>query len=234
MDVLRHARRWAAAVLCSAAGAVLVLAILSLPEGKVGLAGEVAARLERSGVESPVTAVLLNFRAYDTLLELGVLWLALLGVWSAGAPTPPPPSPPAGPVVSALVRQLVPVMVLVAAYLLWVGASAPGGAFQAGAILAGSGVLLLLSGMPFPRAARALPPDPLVVLGFALFLGVGVALALAGGRFLELPPERAGGLILLVEVAATISIATVLVALFAGRPSTEPPAAGSGSPRRSP
>jgi multisubunit Na+/H+ antiporter MnhB subunit len=234
MDARRHARWWTAAVLCSAAGTVLALAILSLPEGRIGLAGEVRARLERSGVESPVTAVLLNFRAYDTLLELSVLWLALLGVWSAGAPAPPPATPPAGPVLSALVRQLVPVMVLVAAYLLWVGAGAPGGAFQAGGILAGSGVLLLLSGMPFPWAARAVPVGPFVVLGFALFLGAGVTLALAGGRFLELPPEQAGGLILLVEVAATVSIATILGALFAGRPSKEPPAAGCESAGRRP
>ncbi len=31
-----------------------------------------------SGVEHPVTAVLLNFRGYDTLLEIAVLLLALL------------------------------------------------------------------------------------------------------------------------------------------------------------
>ena len=35
------------------------------------LAGIVMVRLEESGVGNPVTAVLLNFRAYDTLLEVG-------------------------------------------------------------------------------------------------------------------------------------------------------------------
>ena len=40
--------------------------------------------METSGVRNPVTAVLLNFRGYDTLLEMGVLLVALLGVWSLG------------------------------------------------------------------------------------------------------------------------------------------------------
>jgi multisubunit Na+/H+ antiporter MnhB subunit len=31
-----------------------------------------------------VTAVLLNFRGYDTLLEIAVLTVALVGVWALG------------------------------------------------------------------------------------------------------------------------------------------------------
>ena len=38
----------------------------------------VAAHLAESGVTHPVTAVLLNYRGYDTLLEIAVLLLALL------------------------------------------------------------------------------------------------------------------------------------------------------------
>ena len=58
--------------------------VLSLPPDAVGLSAQVAANLETSGVSNPVTAVLLNFRGYDTLLEMVVLLLALLGVWSLG------------------------------------------------------------------------------------------------------------------------------------------------------
>jgi hypothetical protein len=45
-----------------------------------------------------------------------------------------------------------------------------------------------------------------------------------GYRFLEYPPKQAGTLILIIECAATISIAVTLVLLFiAGRPpGTEP------------
>ena len=40
----------------------------------------IAGALDVSGVSHPVTAVLLNFRGYDTLLELVVLLIALAGV----------------------------------------------------------------------------------------------------------------------------------------------------------
>ena len=52
--------------------------ILSLPTEWNGLRADVVAKLDESGVRNPVTAVLLNFRGYDTLLEIGVL---LVGVY---------------------------------------------------------------------------------------------------------------------------------------------------------
>jgi multisubunit Na+/H+ antiporter MnhB subunit len=48
------------------------------------LARAVATHLELSGVSNPVTAVLLNFRGYDTLLELAVLLAAVLGILALG------------------------------------------------------------------------------------------------------------------------------------------------------
>jgi len=53
--------------------------VLSLPDQAEGLQKIVAGKMEVSGVSNPVTAVLLNFRGYDTLLEMVVLFLALLG-----------------------------------------------------------------------------------------------------------------------------------------------------------
>ena len=132
-------------VLMSGLAGGLGYAVLSLPDQAIELKGLVEANLQASGVSNPVTAVLLNFRGYDTLLEMAVLLLALIGVWSLGA-TPMRRGADPGPVLSVLVHGLVPMMILVAGYLLWAGAHAPGGAFQAGAVLAASGVLLLLTG----------------------------------------------------------------------------------------
>jgi len=61
--------------------ALLVLAVLELPRHGAGLTEMVAQKMGSSGVEHPVTAVLLNFRLYDTWLELSVLLLALMGVF---------------------------------------------------------------------------------------------------------------------------------------------------------
>ena len=44
--------------------------ICTMPENTTGLADAVTNLQKHSGVESPVTAVLLNFRGYDTLLEV--------------------------------------------------------------------------------------------------------------------------------------------------------------------
>ena len=118
--------------------AALGYAVWTLPSDGAGLGNDVAANLDRSGVSNPVTAVLLNFRGYDTLLEVMVLLLALLGAWSLGLSSPRREAAP-GLVLDTLSRLLVPLLILVAAYLLWVGAHAPGGAFQAGAVLAAAG-----------------------------------------------------------------------------------------------
>ena len=197
--------------------------VVSLPDQTIGLSDRVSAHMDMSGVSNPVTAVLLNFRGYDTLLELGVLLVALLGVWSLGATAARRRTEPE-PVLSFLVGVLVPIMILMAGYLLWAGADAPGGAFQAGAVLAGSGILLLLSGKHLPVRLMGRPLRLLLVLGLLAFVAVGVALFSASGKFLQYPPALAGGLILFVEAAATLSIGVTLTALFlGGRPETGPP-----------
>ena len=144
--------------------------ILTLDPALDGPAALVAKNLEDSGVGNPVTAVLINFRAYDTLLETAVLLVAMLGVWSLGRePDFKPVSP--GPILDILVRIMVPLLVLIAAYLLWRGAQAPGGAFQAGSVLGSAGVILLLAGWRFEGgsegfAQRLLPCAGLWVPNF--------------------------------------------------------------------
>ena len=190
-------------------------ALLSLPTEAPGMSAPVAENLSTSGVSNPVTAVLLNFRAYDTLLEKAVLLLAVVAAWSLSmAPREPVSSP--GRVLDVFVRLLVPLMIVVASYLLWVGAHAPGGAFQAGAVLAAVAVLLLLSGKSLPARWQGWPLRALLTLGLGVFIAVGAAVMFFGYRFLEYPPDQAGNLILLIEVVATVSIAVALATLFMG------------------
>ncbi|VAW97608.1 Na(+) H(+) antiporter subunit B [hydrothermal vent metagenome] len=208
------------AALLSALAMGLGYAVLSLPSQAPGLSDPVAANLESSGVSNPVTAVLLNFRGYDTLLELGVLLLALLGVWSLGAVPKRRESSP-GLVLDMLSRLLVPLLILVAGYLLWLGAHAPGGAFQAGSVLATAGVLSLLTGWRPDTRFSGLPLRITLVAGLGVFVVVAIVLIPMGGRLLAYPPSFAGALILLIEAAATLSIGVTLAALFlGGRPET--------------
>ncbi|MCP5080633.1 MAG: hypothetical protein GY948_02935, partial [Alphaproteobacteria bacterium] len=116
-------------------------------------------------------------------------------------------------------RWLVPLLIIVSGYLLWVGAHAPGGAFQAGALLAAAGVLLRLAGYPIGALARGIALRGLIVAGVALFLIIGLAMMLAGKPFLGYPLAWAGSLILAIETAATLGIAvTLIIAFMCGEP----------------
>ena len=214
-------RRAVAAVASVLVAGGLGYAVLALPRHAPGLSAEVTANLASSGVSNPVTAVLLNFRGYDTLLEMFVLLTAVLGVWSLGLAAPRETSEP-GPVLDTLVRVVTPVLILVAGYLLWVGAHAPGGAFQAGSVLGAAGVLLLLAGFQ-PRPFLAEWPLRLVlVAGAGAFIAMAVVTFVLEGRLLKFPPSHAGALILLLEAVATLTIGVTLAALFlGGRPRGE-------------
>lgn len=176
-------------------------------------------RVAESGVSNPVTAVLLNFRAYDTLLELGVLMAAILGIWSSGPAVPG--FMPAGDVLGKLTAAVVPLLILIAGYLLWIGGHAPGGAFQAGALLGAAGVILRLSGHPHAGLPSLTWLRLGIVLGVLAFTTAALALMAVGYGFLTFPLAAAKWLILAIETAATLAIgATLAAAYLAGEPNT--------------
>ncbi len=193
----------------------LIYAVWTLPEFSPGLSAYTTANIAISGVINPVTAVLLNYRAYDTFLELAVLLIVLIGVWSLGGVSYPDRKV-SSTVLDAVSRLLVPLLILVAGYLLWVGAYAPGGAFQAGSVLGAAGVLLILAGWRLSPKLAGMPLRISLVAGMVLFAVIGIVLALLGGQLLELTPTYASVLIVLIESDATISIGVALIALFLG------------------
>lgn len=206
-------KRLVVIALATAFTIVLSEALLDPLPAAIDLRVPVAAHLEESGVSHPVTAVLLNYRGYDTLLEIAVLLLALLAILAVGSETRVAPSRKAHPVLQALARLATPAIIVMAVYLLWAGAFRPGGAFQAAALLAAAAVLLhlvgLLPGWSTPRRSLRLG----LAAGFVVFLFVAAAL-LTQGALLQYPPQAAGGLILLIESALTLSLALILAGLF--------------------
>jgi len=209
-------KRFAVVFLAALFAATLIAALLDLPAPAIDLPAAVAANMADSGVSHPVTAVLLNFRGYDTLLEIGVLLLALI-VLLAVAPRQeagaPPPVAAADPVLQTLARSAAPLMLLAATYLLWAGAHQPGGAFQAGAVLAAAVVLLHLAGLQPGWNAPGARLRWGLAAGFLVFLAVAATL-LAGGALLQYPPAWAGALILLIEAALAVSLGLILAGLF--------------------
>lgn len=207
------------AALCAMVTLAGIGAFLATPIGGPGLEVLVAQNLVTSGVEHPVTAVLLNFRAFDTLMEVVVLLAAIVAVWSMerGIARAPAPAPVMGEVYAGFARLALPAAVIVGAYLLWVGAIAPGGAFQGGAVLAAVGLMLLITRAYTPLPAHRGAARIVFVIGTALFAAVALFVAQGGRATFEYPAAHAKSLILIIEAVVTISIAATLAALFHGR-----------------
>jgi multisubunit Na+/H+ antiporter MnhB subunit len=215
------------AAACALLAAVLVFALHGLLHETAGLAPLVERNLAASGVSNPVTAVLLNLRGYDTLLETIVLVIALVAVWSVtperfwgGAPGLRQHARPDG-VLAHFGRLLPAVGILVGLHLLWAGSHAPGGAFQAGTVFAAVWLLIAMAGLadapPITdwRLRLGVVGGP---LAFVLVAGAGAV----AGTFLGFPSPWAYYLIVAIEVALTVSIAATLAMLVLGVPRRSP------------
>src|SRR5690606_34639155 len=118
---------------------------------------------------------------YDTLLESVVLLIALVAVWALTPQalwgTRPGLRQHARPdgVLATFGRLLPPLGLVVAVYLVWVGSALPGGAFQAGTVLAAVWLLAVMAGIvPEPRQSSHRVRAALVA-GPAVFLIVGLS-----------------------------------------------------------
>lgn len=195
---------------------ILGYAVLSLPESATNLQRLVDNNIDISGVNNPVTAVLQNFRVYDTFLEMVVLLVALLGVWSIKEVPIESMTDLKNPVLHTLVDLLVPFSLLVSIYLLWVGAHAPGGAFQAGSVFGAGLVLLMLSGrQPFLNF-KGLPLHFALIISVTLFISISIYSMFATGELLKYPLSQASSIIFILEGMATVSIGLTLSLLFYG------------------
>lgn len=218
------ATRALAALTAAAVTIALGVSVLALPTPAPSLAAEAVAPMASLGVGNPITAVLLAYRAMDTLLEAIVLLFAIIGVWSlapdaawGGRPGPVHRADPNG-VLAYLARLLPPIGLVIGLYIFWTGADAPGGKFQGATIIAAMWLLVIMAGLAdVPPISRrwlrvALVAGPLV------FIGVGLAGAASAGAFLSYPQDFAKPLIIAIELALMPTLALVLALLLAGAP----------------
>ncbi|MFE7631783.1 hydrogenase subunit MbhD domain-containing protein [Kocuria sp. NPDC057446] len=198
------------------AGLAVVL-VRSLVGGGTGLTERVRERMDESGVDHPVTAVLLNFRSYDTLLEIAVLLVAVLAVavtLGSGAERAGRPAAAGRPdTLVWFCRVVSPVLLLIAAWVLFAGVDRPGGAFQAGAVLAGALILMNTAGIG-PAPWHGVVLRGALVVGLVAFLAAAVWGPATGGAWLALDPAWAGWVIVAVETTLALSIGTSLTVVF--------------------
>ncbi|MDI9846616.1 DUF4040 domain-containing protein [Rhodoblastus sp. 17X3] len=217
---------FAGALALLVAGA-LAAVILILPDPAPSLAPQAAAAADGpgAGLGNPITAVLISYRSFDTMLEKVVLILAVLGVWSVGAdkawgaaPAPLGQRNPYGASVF-LAQMLAPVGAVIGVHIFWVGADAPGGAFQGGALLAAMWMIAMMARITEPPRIDARRLRLALVAGPAVFLIAGLAGPLMAGSFFAFPHAFAKPIILFIEAFMLLSIAVALPALVAGPPS---------------
>lgn len=223
---VRSRGRSVAALVGTGVAAALGWAWFSLPAPRPA-AAPMSDALAGAGVGNPVTAVLLNLRAWDTLLESIVLLAALIGVWMLardsawGQPLGVRHHTAPGGVMAGLGRVLPPAGLLFGVWLVWAGAEQTGGAFQGGTVLAAVALVSLMSGVfASPRVAHQGWRVALVV-GPGVFLLAGLGGAALTGGFLTLPQALAKPAILAIEAALTVSIAVTLALLVIGPPQPE-------------
>ncbi len=136
------------------------------------------------GASNIITAIIVTYRGLDTLGEVTVLFLtaAIIGLVLAHSKKrkPSPQRPPTGELLMTGSRLLVPLILLLGAYVFINGHLTPGGGFQGGAILASASLLLLLTD-PLQQFSHRLISLVESISGL-FFISIGLlGIAFAGG-----------------------------------------------------
>ncbi|MHB1145936.1 MAG: monovalent cation/H+ antiporter subunit A [Thiobacillus sp.] len=194
-DAARLWRDGAIALLAGAGTAALAWAVLTRPYDTIA-----GYYLENSvpggGGGNVVNVILVDFRGYDTLGEITVLALAGLGIVAMlqGMKLPAPGRDDAGRVwdadahptiMATLTRILLPLALLVAAFILLRGHNQPGGGFIAGLITAVALIVqYLANGAAWTHRRMASDSHPLIAWGLAVAACTGLASWLFGYPYL--------------------------------------------------
>lgn len=139
---------------------------------------------EETGAPNIVTSVVVNYRGFDTLGEVTVLFVAAIGlgaVLAMGKNNKKVDIEPASLVLYTGCRFLFPLILLFGAYIFIHGHLTPGGGFQGGAIIASAFVLVYLG----CRGKRISKSGSKVIesLGGLTFILIGLAGLCVGGQY---------------------------------------------------
>ena len=175
-------------------------------------------------VANTVTSIVVNFRGFDTLGEVTVLFLAVTALGGilykrrhqAGQRSV---LFSASKVVTSGSKLLFPAIVLLGAYVFIHGHLSPGGGFQGGVIIATGFLLMLLTYENFTVGHNTL--SFIESLAGITFAGVGIWGLIYGGSFLEnfLPVGTlndlfSGGVIPIIYIAVGFKVAAELTGVI--------------------
>lgn len=188
---------------------------------------------EETNTPNVITGIILNYRGYDTMGEVTVIFcalacvLAVLGRERRGRiyAHMDRSEVRSSVIVKTMVRLLVPFIILFSAYTILHGEISPGGGFQGGAIIGGSMIIfttifgLWEASQHIPQKLRAVLEGSAVITFFI----VGVLGLVGGGNFLtyawphiseSLQPTVVLWLTILVEIGIGVGGAIVLISIL--------------------
>jgi multicomponent Na+:H+ antiporter subunit B len=154
------------------------------PETKVGR-HYIDEGIEETGAVNIVTSVVVNYRGFDTLGEVTVLFIAAIGLGAVLTGTTEKEArktQPASLVLYTGCRLLFPLILIFGTYVFIHGHLTPGGGFQGGAIIA-SGFLLIYLGCRERRISQK-ASNLTESLGGLIFVVIGLLGLVFGGYFL--------------------------------------------------
>lgn len=185
-------------------------------------------------VPNMVTAVLADYRGFDTMFETVVVFIAGMAVLailksSGRRKGKREHEVEAEPdlIVTNTVRLIVPVIQIFAFYVLAHGHVSPGGGFQGGVVMGASFILVALAWDLEVALARFSAEQCILVaaLGIVLYGGIGFLSMLLGGEFLDyaelekvLPVSREMAryhAMLGVEIGVGFTVTAIMFALYA-------------------
>lgn len=139
---------------------------------------------KETGASNAVTAVVVNFRGFDTLGEVTVLFVAAIGlgaILSTARKSAPGKREPASLILYTGCRILFPLILLFGGYIFIHGHLTPGGGFQGGAIIASAFVLVYMGcgGERFNHIAG----KSVESLAGIVFVVIGLAGLAVGGKY---------------------------------------------------
>tara|TARA_R110002096_G_scaffold273422_9_gene467287 strand:+ start:23389 stop:24135 length:747 start_codon:yes stop_codon:yes gene_type:complete len=146
-----------------------------------------------TNVPNLVTAVLADYRAYDTMFETVVIFtagIAIIAILKGLTPLNRPGRPKSEPddlIIQTTCRLLIPVIQIYALYVLIHGHHSPGGGFQGGVIMGASFILYALA-YNLPSALERFSRKSFLIcatVGVSIFAGFGVVAMLLKGEFLD-------------------------------------------------
>ena len=183
---------------------------------------------EETGCENIVTAIILNYRGYDTHGEVTVIFTAMMAVFgvllfphAAKKTERSDKTVPVSPVTRFIVRILASFIVMFSIYMILHGHATPGGGFQGGTIL--GALLIAISLVMGSERAQDLLPErvrpwlrPAAVLMFA---AVGVAGMLLFGEYLSYPIDGEYlflrvPFLTLIELGIAVGGAAIIASIF--------------------